>query len=206
MVKEIHVYIEGGGNQKDTKTYLRQGFSEFLGRVIETIREQHIRWKIKLSGSRGEAYEDFSEALKSRPDVFNVLLVDSEGPVNDKPYKHLNDRDGWSLSEEQNANCHLMVEMMESWFIADIGALIKFYRQGFNSHAIPRNPNVELISKAELEDALKRATIHTIKGEYHKIKHGSQILKLVDPSKVRSSAPHCDRLFTTLAEKIGVAL
>ena len=30
MVKEIRIYIEGGGDKKDTKKAIRIGFSEFL--------------------------------------------------------------------------------------------------------------------------------------------------------------------------------
>ena len=30
MVKEIRIYIEGGGDKKDTKKAIRLGFSEFL--------------------------------------------------------------------------------------------------------------------------------------------------------------------------------
>jgi hypothetical protein len=65
---------------------------------------------------------------------------------------------------------------------------------------------MEKISKSDILTALKKATRYTKEREYKKILHGPKILQYVDTSKVRLAAPHCNRLFTTLAEKIGVAL
>jgi hypothetical protein len=95
-----------------------------------------------------------------------------------------------------------MVQTVEAWLVADVDAVSKFYGQGFNANTIPKNPNVEQISKEDLESTLKRATRNTPKGEYHKIKHGPKLLGQVDVSKVRKAAPHCDRLFVTLEGKM----
>ncbi|MBD2480500.1 DUF4276 family protein [Planktothrix sp. FACHB-1365] len=90
---------------------------------------------------------------------------------------------------------------MESWLIADIDTLAKYYGQGFNKTAIPRNNNVEKIPKAAIESALRRATQQTrTKGEYHKINHGPEILARIDVSIVRKKAPYCDRLFHRIAD------
>jgi len=95
---------------------------------------------------------------------------------------------------------------MESWLIADIVALKKFYGQDFHENKIPDNQNVEDISKAKIDVSLRAATRNTQKGRYHKIHHGPKILELLDVQKVRKAAHHCDRLFTTLSEKIGEAV
>ena len=128
------------------------------------------------------------------------MLVDSENQVNNAPFRHLADQDGWNLQESQNEQCHLMVQAMESWLIADVEALKKFYGQDFNDRSIPGNRDVEAISNNEVGMALKAATRNTSKGKYHKIHHGPKILELLDVTKVRKAAPHCDRLFTTLSE------
>jgi len=65
------------------------------------------------------------------------------------------------------------------------------------------NPNVEQVGKQDLESALKEATRHTAKGEYHKIHHGPKILSQLDVSRVRKAATHCNRLFMTLADRIN---
>jgi Domain of unknown function (DUF4276) len=122
--------------------------------------------------------------------------------VNNGPKEHLKSRHGWNLPDISADHYHLMVQMMEAWLVADRDALSRFYGQRFNANAIPRNSNVEQIGKQDLESALKEATRHTAKGEYHKIHHGPKILGQLDVSRVRKAATHCNRLFTTLEDRI----
>lgn len=92
-----------------------------------------------------------------------------------------------------------MVQMMEAWFLADSEALGAYYGQRFGAKALPGRENVEQIPKADVERFLKEATKKTQKGEYHKIRHGSELLARIDPDKVRKRAPHCERLLAMLA-------
>jgi hypothetical protein len=202
MVKEIRIYIEGGGDKKDTKKAIRIGFSEFLKDIKQIAQKKRIRWQVIICGSRQNAFEDFNNALKANPNAFNVLLVDAEAPVYTTPCQHLKRRDNWDLPNIDDEHCHLMVQTMEAWLIADIETLKKFYGQGFKAHSIPSNPNVEDIEKKQLEPSLKAATRHTQKGEYHKIQHASKLLALLDVDKVREASAHCNRLFTTLIRKM----
>jgi len=105
-------------------------------------------------------------------------------------------------SDEQ---CHLMVQAMESWFVADPDKLRQYYGQGFNQNALPGNPIVEEIDRHRLEAALRDAirNLHnTRKRRYDKIEHARDLLQSVDVAKVRLAAPHCDRLFEVLNRKI----
>ncbi len=124
-----------------------------------------------MCGPRREAYEKFLEALQDHPNAFNVLLVDAEEAVKQgkTPIAHLRERKGdeWDLTGVAEEQIHLMVQVMESWFLADKVALQKFYGQGFNLNALPKVRNVEQIAKADLERALDEATRKTQKGEYH---------------------------------------
>ncbi|MFK0735641.1 MAG: DUF4276 family protein [Gloeotrichia echinulata GP01] len=207
MVNEIRIYIEGGGDKKDQKDFIRQGFSKFLNRLVKIARSQKIQWHIIICGTRNNALRDFKNALISHPDAFNVLLVDAEAPVKvQSPWGHLKSRDNWDVpSGLDDSHCHLMVQAMEAWFIADIETLKKFYGQGFKENAIPKNSHVEMIDKDSLEPSLKTATRNTIKGEYQKIKHASNLLELLDVAQVRNASPYCDRLFTTLEKKMAVS-
>ena len=99
-------------------------------------------------------------------------------------------------------DCHLMIQTMEAWFIADIATLKNFYGQGFKENTIPKNANVETIAKNNLEPTLKTATRGTTKGEYHKINHAYQLLERIDVDKVCQASPYCDRLFNTLKSRI----
>lgn len=78
MVSEIALYVEGGGNSRQTKDKLREGFGEFLTELRALARSKRIGWRIVACGSRNEAYDDFCTAMRQNPDAFNVLLVDSE--------------------------------------------------------------------------------------------------------------------------------
>ncbi|WP_244997511.1 DUF4276 family protein [Richelia sinica] len=145
--------------------------------------------------------------MKVHPEAFNVLLVDAEAPVKlSSPWEHLKLRDNWDKPAGVNDdNCHLMVQAMEAWFMADIETLSEFYGQGFRRNKIPLNNNVENIVKDDLEPSLKLASRSTSKGEYHKINHAYKLLGLIDVDKVRQASPYCDRFFTTLTAKICIA-
>lgn len=202
MVKEIRIYIEGGGDDRDTKRQIRQGFSGFLKDLVQMARNKRIKWDIIVCGSRNNAFRSFKNALEDYPDAFNVLLVDSEAAVkvNQPSWEHLKSKDNWDSPGVNNTHCHLMVQAMEAWFIADLDTLKRFYGQGFRENYIPKNTNVEKIDKDLLEPSLKEATRNTSKGEYQKIQHASKLLELLDVAKVRKAAPNCDRLFTTLTK------
>jgi len=202
VVTQIRVYVEGGGNAKDTKTRMREGFGGFFRVIIDRVRERRIKWQVIACGPRDEAYRDFKIALEANPGAFNMLLVDSEGPVSAQPWDHLRERDGWAKPDADDSQCHLMVQTMEAWLIADLETLARFYGAGFGRAAIPSNPNVEEIDKSRLLPALEAATRDTTKGQYHKTRHAPRILGELDVSRVRSAAPHCERLFSTLLDLI----
>jgi hypothetical protein len=106
-----------------------------------------------------------------------VLLVDADAPVRiNSPWEHLKARDNLDKpAVVDDHNCHLRVQTMEAWFIADIPTLKKFYGQDFQENSIPKDDNVEIISKDILEPTLKTATGSTSKGEYHKVKHAYKL-------------------------------
>ena len=198
MTEEIRIYVEGGGDCTAGRSSIRQGFGAFLGSLRNQARSKGIRWNVIASGTRNSCYDDFCTALRTHPDAFNVLLVDSEGPVLDQgPLHYLSQHDGWSVPA-LDEHCHLMAQMMEAWLIADRDTLKNYYGQGFLNSAIPKNADVEQIDKATLESALDNATRNTQKGKYHRIRHGADLLQRVDPDVVRRKARHCERLFRAL--------
>lgn len=205
MVKEIRIYIEGGGDENRQKRSMIKGFSKFLKSVKDLACSQNITWNISMCGKRNKAFRDFKNALESHPEAFNILLVDAEVTVTvSSSWEHLKSRDNWDKpSGTDDSHCHLMVQTMEAWFIADIETLKQFYGQGFLENSIPKNTNVEEIEKSRLENSLNRATEKTGKGKYHKIKHAHELLQLLSVEKVRQASPHCDRLFKTLEKLLN---
>lgn len=205
MTREIRLYVEGGGDEGRTKRRFRQGFSAFLGELKERARAKRIRWEVVACGGRSSAYEDFCVAIQSHPDAFNVLVVDAEGPAAaGSPWEHLRRRneDQWNNPGVEDDQCHLMVQTMEAWLIADPERLADYYGQGFQESALPGNLNVEQIDKARLETSLNNASRRTKKGPYHKTRHAPEILETIRPAEVRRKAPGCERLFVTLARCI----
>lgn len=142
-------------------------------------------------------------AIKDHADARVLLLVDSEREVTSEPRQHLAAGDGWDLTTVADNQCHLMAQVMESWFLADPAALARFYGQNFGAGQIPKRKNVEEVPKDDVMSALDRASRTTQRGPYHKIHHGAPILESIDPQLVRNRAPHCKRLFETLEEAIG---
>lgn len=199
---EIRIYAEGGGDSKDTKAFLRQGLSIFLRDLVLMARQRAVRWQIVTCGSRNSAFDAFRTSVRENPESFNVLLVDSEAYVEATPWLHLQRRDEWEAGGLHDDHCHLMTQAMEAWFIADVETLSKFYGVGFHRNSLPRNPNVEQIPKAQLEPSLKAASRTTQKGEYHKIRHASKLLEIINVNLVRQSSRYCERLFTILAAKM----
>ncbi len=209
MVKVIEIYVEGAGPKNADIAY-RQAFKTFLAGFDAILRERGGRLQTIPCGTRRLTYDKFCEALKRKQaDTFPILLVDSEAEVKQfgEVWRHLKARegDGWERPEgAEETHCHLMAQAMEAWFFADPEALVRFYgAEKFHPNALPNRQNVEDIPKSDHIPAFEAATKDTTKGRYHKIQHGPKILETLDSAKVRGRAPHCERLFAVLEEKIS---
>lgn len=204
MVTEIRIYVEGGGD-KESKADLRRAFSTFLGALRDEARRRRIGWSVIACGSRSDAFINFRVALKQNSNALNLLLVDSEGPVSRTPREHLIalDGDAGYLATVPESQCHLMVQAMEAWIIADPEALARFYGQGFLANALPKTRDIEQIAKDTLVPSLARATRDTQKREYHKTRHAPLLIEQLDTAKVRARSHHCNRLFVTIDQHLS---
>jgi hypothetical protein len=204
VVEEIQIFIEGGGENDNTQSVLRKGFSQFFSEITKIAKDKNMRVKFILCGGRDLAYRRFKKALITNSESFNILLVDAESPVKQTPWIHLKSRDNWVQPENVGDEiCHLMIQTMEAWFMADKKAIADYYGKDFQESALPSNPKIEEILKADLETALNRASRNTKKGEYKKIRDGSELLSRISAQKVRDASPACERLFQTLAGQMG---
>lgn len=200
MVTEVRIYCEGGGDGR-AKELFREGLNSFLAKLKNEARVRKIRWTLIACGSKHQTYKDFRLALRTHSTAFNVLLVDSDGPktIEQNPWLYL----GKDPNGQNERHCHLMVQLMETWLIADVDTLQRYYGSEFKRSVVPADANVERIEKSRLVQALNSATSKTQKGKYHKIQHAPDILKILDTEKVCSAAPHCRRLFQTLSAIIA---
>jgi Domain of unknown function (DUF4276) len=201
----VAIYMEGGGDGKDSKAALRQGMDVFLTPLKDAVRSKSWRWRLVCCGGRDRAFAGFRNAIENGEDAVVALLVDAEAPVNAPARVHLQARDGWNLAFATDQVVHLMVQTMEAWIVADSDALAAYYGQRFRKRALPQTQNLETVAKAELAMALEDATGNTQKGEYHKVRHASDLLKLINREKVQERCPACARMFEALGEAIRQA-
>lgn len=200
---ELRLYVEGGGDSKLLRTACRQGFSEFLGKAGLT---GHMP-RIVACGGRKQAYDDFCTALSNGEKA--LLLVDSEDHVTTaSPWQHLLIRTGdqWPTpAGAREEHCHLMVQCMESWFLADRQTLQTFFGQGFKANALPAAANsMESIAKQEVYQSLEKATkACKTKGAYGKGEHSFKLLALIDPSKVAVASSWAKRFIDEMKKQMG---
>ncbi|MGB7282682.1 MAG: DUF4276 family protein [Candidatus Acidiferrum sp.] len=197
----VLIYVEGG-HHGQTKTACRQAFRRFFEKVIPPGSFQ-----VRASGDRASTFQDFRAALEKHANDYVILLVDSEEAVTTGCWQHLRARtgDGWHQPVGTvDDQVHLMVQVMEAWFLADKPKLIAYYGQGFLDKSLPGQPNVELISKQDVFRILQHASRPTQKGEYHKTRHAFDLLEEIDPSRVRTASQHAARLFAVLARETGI--
>jgi hypothetical protein len=209
----VKLYVEGGGDSKSLQIECRRGFREFL----EKAGLKGKMPAIVACGGRQQAYDAYCTALERGETT--ALLVDSEAPVapahqqpNDQPaqwqpWQHLMARDNWAKpANALDTDCHLMVQVMESWFLADRERLKTFFGQGFRENALPAaNRPIEGVAKDQVYSALKQATQNCkTKAEYGKGEHSFKLLARIEPAKVMAASPWAQRFVDELKKQMGV--
>jgi len=202
------LYVEGGGDGKPLRTECREAFSKFL----EKAGLHGAMPRIVACGSRNDAYSRFCTAVGQGQQAF--LLVDSEGPVDAvlakgppegwRPWEHLRRHDNWTKPvSSSELNCHLMVQVMESWFLADKEALAAFFGQGFQEGALPSQSMVEAVAKEEVLRGLGQAS-RSCKTQkpYAKGPHSFKILASIRPKKISNASPWAKRFVDALTGKL----
>lgn len=206
----VKLYVEGGGDTAALKTACREGFTTFV-----TKAGLKNRPRIVACGSRRDAFDSFCTAIASGEEA--ILLVDSEDtviaqnqqgqPDSWQPWTHLKARtgDGWDKpAGAADTQCHLMVQIMESWFLADRDTLKIFFGQGFKENALPAASNaIESIAKPQVYNALAQATSNCkTKAAYGKGEHSFKLLTKIDPAKVTLASPWAKRFVDELRKKM----
>jgi hypothetical protein len=192
MPREIRIYFEGDRS-------LKAGFDGFFGEIKQ--RAGAVQWKVLVVATGGQPERDFAIAMRTHSASWNILLRDSEGPLDRNQSLSLCAKQGWPPLQADSI--FWMVETMESWFHADKDALEKYYKTGFRKEELSANPNVEEIPKQDLLDGLKAATKDITKGKYHKTKHAPALLQSIRPAVVRRAAPNCERFFKVVLDLLA---
>ncbi len=157
--------------------------------------------RVVRGGARDQTFHRFATAIANPdPERVPLLLVDSEGPVQagHSVWKHLQRRDKWNqpggAGEDQ---AFLMVQLMETWFLADRAALKKHFGEQFKETALKRWPQLEAVRKKTVLDALKKAT-NNCSNPYAKGKVSFELLEKINPPLVEAACPHAKGLLDRL--------
>jgi hypothetical protein len=135
VVKELRIYFEGD-------SALRPGFGQFLKFANSG--------KPTLVATGATPVEDFKTAVRLHPHALNVLLLDSEGPADAEEAN----RRLAAIPENARDRVFWMVQLMESWFLADPDAF-GFHRQGFGRGLFKDWQDVEAVRKEDVETILR---------------------------------------------------
>lgn len=193
----ITILMEGGGRGR--KRDLRLGMVAFLQPLAEAARGKSLPFNVIPCGSRENTFRRFRDTVDNAdPNETQILLVDSETLVTLPAPAHLRETDGWDLSFAPEQTIHLMVQVMETWIVADPKAVARYYGQGFNVKRLPKRPDLEQEAKTSVGKALRDATKRSSKGAYHKTGHVGELLARLDQARVKDRCRHCKRLFEAL--------
>lgn len=88
----------------------------------------------------------------------------------------------------------MMVQAMETWFLADRDLLKRYFGAKFRENALKQWPKLEGVPKRTVLSALESATANCAK-RYAKGKVSFELLALVDPTLVEAACPHAPRRF-----------
>ena len=121
----VRIFIEGGSSGKTPDKIFKEAWTAFFAAAGLTGRMP----KIVRGEGRSATFRKFRTARRRTNELF-LLLVDSEGPVTPghSAWQHLRNRDNWDQPTGAAADsAYLMVQVMETWFLADRDALREFF-------------------------------------------------------------------------------
>ena len=170
----MRLYLEGSSK-------LRAPMSQFIRKATG-----RVDLKVVPCGSRDDAIKRCAKGSDS------LLLIDSEGEVSSQ----LNERVASQIGRANYA--FFMVQLMESWFLADRQTLQTYYGRGFNVRRLPTNQDIEAIPKGDAENGLRGATRDCAKGAYDKSAHAPDLLVQMNPSTVYNACPNFRHLIDFL--------
>ena len=194
----VKLYVEGAGKTDLERQLCRRAFSTFFGVPGLSVR----RPRTVPCGGRKSAYDAFATAIKTaKHGELPLLLVDAEDAVEpgQTVWQHLKSRDDWDKPAGANDDqAFLMVQIMETWFLADPDMLRAYFGQGFSEKQLRAWPSLEDVPKGTVYDALAKATAQCKTKAYSKGRTSFEMLARLDSVKVEIACPHAKALFERL--------
>ena len=185
----VKLYIEGAGQDRPGTHAMSTGVQHVLR--IGWVDDQTPPYRaLRGTSVRLRCICDCGENRQAGD--LPLLLVDAEEGVAEGQtvWQHLKSRDNWDKpSGAGDDQAFLMVQVMETWFLADREMLHAYFGPEFAERHLHAWPSLEDVPKQTVYDALKQATADC-KQKYAKGKVSFELLAKVDPGKVENSCPH----------------
>lgn len=174
---------------------MREAFRNLL---LDAGFERRRMPEVIACGGRSEAIHDFKRhgSKNSRA----ALLVDAEGPVEAgvTAAAHLRGRGEWD-GPVPDERIHLMVQVMESWFLTQPAVIARHFGKNFQAAALPASADIESIPKARVAEGLDKATQPCASGRYSGQKRqGFRILEKLDLAPLERSSRFAKLFFDYL--------
>ena len=174
--KKIILFIEGEPNSPNGD--LRAGFTKLLSQKLEGKLPKIIIGGGYSQGGKSQTIQKY-KTNKLQCDL-SLLLVDLDKPETERE----KDLETEGLLHSQ-ADVFYMIQEMESWFLSQPEILDAFYGvDNLRKKVSEKLPKKKATEIEHPDEELKRITKSSKKGEYYKIKHGVELLKLIDANKV----------------------
>lgn len=189
------LYIECGGERRELGARFREGWNEFFKSAGVGNKTNIVR-----GGGRDQTLKKFAIAVKKeRLGTVPLLLVDSEDRVESghSVWQHLYTQGWHQPPHTDDDQAFLMVQIMETWFLADRVALQKYFGARFKQNVLKSWPDLEDVPKKTVDDVLKRATASCSK-RYSKGKISFELLAQINPALVENECPHAKALLDRL--------
>ena len=199
------IFVEGGGDNRATRAFCREGFRVLLQKCGYPER----RFQIIACGTRLETYKQFKSAHAQGRAEFVAMLVDSEDAVKDinQPWAHLKAReyDRWERpAGADDRQVFLMTTCMETWIVADRAALLRHYnagqdgkkkrsKQAINEGGLPPLHDLEAQHRHDVQDRLEDATRHC-SNKYQKGERSFEPFAELDPDILQRHLPSFARM------------
>lgn len=169
----VTVFIEGSSNDKNGN--LRQGFGKLFEQKLKGRMPKIILGDDKHATIRKFKGDNLSEKKAI------LIDLDANEETRDAQLKEL------GLDEAQT---FFMIQELEVWFISQSEILDSYYNTDIKSKIQNKNPKA--ISNPS--DVLADLTKQTKKGEYHKVKHATDLLKKLSLVTLEKSFEDVKRL------------
>lgn len=187
MATKKILFVEGEPNTPNGD--LRQGFAKLLEKRIEGNLP-----KINLGGGKSQTIRKLLKN-KLEADSF-LLLVDLDRPEEEREEDLIENG-----LESKKENVFYMIQEMETWFLSQPDILDIFFGIDHKRKKVSEKLTKRKVTEiSDPKGELKTATKDSKRGEYHEIKHGVELLKLLDAKQLEDSFIDFKKLIERLKE------